>query len=89
MKRIGPLDWSLIIIPNNNNSQLNKNTITKEEITGLGKTFSYYVKFPKDRWKEIEVAEKDTEEGRQMHKKLSVEFDQKYRFETAKMPDLH
>lgn len=76
-------------ISNTAHSMLNMPSITKEEITGLGKTFSYYVKFSKDRWKEIEVAEKDSEEGKQMHKKLSIEFDQKYRFETAKMPDLH
>jgi anaerobic magnesium-protoporphyrin IX monomethyl ester cyclase len=86
----GYIDKDVIAsISNTAHSMLNMPSITKEEITGLGKTFSYYVKFPKDRWKEIEVAEKDSEEGKQMHKKLSIEFDQKYRFETAKMPDLH
>ena len=76
-------------ISNTTHSMLNMPSISKEEITGLGKTFSYYVKFPKDRWNEIAIAEKNTAEGLKMHQKLSNEFDEKYRFNTAQMPDLH
>jgi hypothetical protein len=38
-------------------------TISKEEISGLAKVFSLYIKFPKERWPEIKIAEKDDEEG--------------------------
>ena len=38
-------------------------TITREEIMGLVRTFSLYVKFPKEEWAEIAVAEKFDDEG--------------------------
>ena len=34
----------------------------KHEIKGITKCFNLYVKFPKNRWSEIEKAEKDDEE---------------------------
>ena len=37
----------------------------------------------------VKIAEKFTPEGDSMHEKLGVEFDQKYRTEADKMPDLH
>ena len=38
--------------------QMEKNPkITSEEIQGLARTFSYYVKFPESRWDEIKIAE--------------------------------
>ena len=49
------------------------------EIGGLSKTFSYYCKFPEDRWDEIKIAEQFTPEGTAMHKKLGKEFDEKYK----------
>ena len=76
-------------ISNTTHSMLNMPSISKEEISGLARTFSYYVKFPKNRWDEIKLAEQFTPEGDLMHKKLGAEFDQKYRTEAGEMPDLH
>ena len=44
-------------------SMLTMPSMTKEEIRGLMKTFVLYARLPRDYWKEIEVAEKDTPEG--------------------------
>ena len=38
-------------------------TITKEEITGLNRTFSFYTKFPENRWAEIKIAENSDTAG--------------------------
>ena len=70
-------------------SMLDMPTISKEEISGLARTFSYYVKFPENRWNEIKVAEQSNPEGNSAHKKLGEEFDQKYRLNEATMLDLH
>ena len=37
-----------------------------------------YVKFPKNRWKEIERAERNDEEGNKIYKKLKLEYLDKY-----------
>ena len=46
----------------------------KEDIINLRNTFAMYVKFPKNRWPEIKIAETNQE----MHKKLSDEFIETY-----------
>jgi len=61
-------------------SMLNMPHLSSEEIGGLAKTFSYYTKFPTERWDEIKIAEKFSPEGEKMHEKLGKEFDQNYRF---------
>ena len=40
----------------------------------LVKTFNMYVRFEEERWPEIEVAEKDTPEGREKYEELKDEF---------------
>ena len=60
-------------------SMLNMPHLSSDEIAGLAKTFSYYIKFPPERWDEIKVAEQFTPEGVKMHKKLGEEFDETYR----------
>jgi radical SAM superfamily enzyme YgiQ (UPF0313 family) len=62
-----------------NESMLNMPTITKEEITGLNRTFSFYTKFPENRWAEIKIAENSDTAGDAMFKKLGTEFDSTYR----------
>ena len=62
-----------------NESMLEMPTISKKEISGLNRTFSFYVKFPEDRWNEIKIAEKSDDKGNEMFKKLGKEFDEKYR----------
>ncbi len=68
---------------------LNMPTISREEISGLARTFSYYVKFPESRWNDIKIAEQITPEGKAMHKRLGEEFDNKYRSGKSTMLDLH
>lgn len=51
-------------------------TIT--QIKGFLRTFNMYVKFPKDRWSEIAVAEQLTPEGDEALDRLREEFKEKY-----------
>ncbi len=67
-------------------SMLKMPQISSSEIGGLAKTFAYYTKFPKSRWNEIKIAEKFTPEGEKMHRKLGIEFDQKYRNPNSTLP---
>ena len=57
---------------------LNMPHITKEEILGLQRTFNMYVKFPKDMWPEIKIAEKFDEEGNKKFEELSGIFKKKF-----------
>jgi anaerobic magnesium-protoporphyrin IX monomethyl ester cyclase len=52
-------------------SVLNMPQLTREEILGLVRTFCLYVKFPKEEWPMIRIAEKFDEEGNAMFEKLS------------------
>jgi len=74
-------------------SMLNMPQLPKDEISGLARTFAYYVKFPESRWSDIKIAEKFTPEGNEMHEKLGKEFDVKYRIRDSKAQsdglDLH
>ena len=76
-------------VSNTAHSMLNMPSISSEEISGLARTFSYYVKFPESRWDEIKIAEQFTPEGETMHAKLGIEFDEKYRNNDIAMVDLH
>lgn len=49
-----------------------------EEIQGLVRTFTLYVKFPPERYDEIKRAEKFDETGNEIFKRLQNEFWQKY-----------
>ena len=49
-----------------------------EEIETVKKCFSLYVKFPKNRWKEIEQAEKNDNEGNKIYEELREEYIEKY-----------
>jgi len=70
-------------------SMLTMPTISKEEISGILRTYSLYIKFPESRWNEIKIAEKSNREGNAMFKKLGEEFDQKYSFSENPKVDLH
>ena len=48
------------------------------EIKEIIKCFNLYVKFPKNRWKEIERAEKNDAEGNRIFKNLQAEYLEKY-----------
>lgn len=52
--------------------------ITKEELSGLLRTFNLYVRFPVSEWQRIEQAEKMDSEGSRIFAELSAIYEQKY-----------
>ena len=63
---------------NDDDSQLVMPQYLPHEIKEVKKCFNLYVKFPKNRWKEIERAEKDDKEGNKIFDALKKEFLEKY-----------
>ena len=59
-------------------SQLNMSQYPPHEIEEIKKCFVLYVKFPKNRWKEIARAEKNDEEGNKIYANLKAEYLKKY-----------
>ncbi|MBM4134782.1 MAG: B12-binding domain-containing radical SAM protein [Nitrospira sp.] len=57
---------------------LNLPTISREEIMGLVRTFSLYVKFPKEEWPEIALAERFTPEGNAKFAELSKRYYERF-----------
>jgi len=57
---------------------LNMPHISKEEILGLQRTFNLYVKFPREMWPEIKIAEKFDEEGNKKFEELGKIFKAKF-----------
>ncbi|WP_193186394.1 B12-binding domain-containing radical SAM protein [Nisaea sediminum] len=60
-------------------SIINMPWLSTEEIQGLCRVFSFYVKFPKERWPEIKEAEKLTDKGNAKFEALRDEFVATYR----------
>lgn len=58
--------------------QLNMPQYPPHQIKEIKKCFNLYIKFPKNRWKEIEKAEKNDVEGNRIYKNLKEEFLEKY-----------
>lgn len=52
-------------------SVLNMPTLSRDEILGLVRTFCLYVKFPREEWPQIRIAEKFDDEGNAMFERLS------------------
>ncbi|MBU1179231.1 B12-binding domain-containing radical SAM protein [Patescibacteria group bacterium] len=64
-----------VICPSNNDeSILTMPQFPAEKIKGIRRTFSMYIKFPKNRWPEIKLAEQFTPEGNAVWEKLRKEF---------------
>ncbi len=59
-------------------SILDMPTISKDEILGLVRTFSLYVKFPKEEWPDIRKAEKFTPEGNRKFEELSARYYERF-----------
>ena len=55
-------------------SILNMPQYPPHEIEEVKRCFSMYIKFPRDRWKEIERAEKNDREGNKIFKELKKEL---------------
>ena len=60
---------------------------TPDEIEGLQKCFVFYVNMPKNRWKDIERAEKNTTEGRKIFNELKIEYMDKYARSSNVIPE--
>jgi len=56
------------------NTILNMPQFPADEVRGLIRTFTLYVRFPEDRYEEIKVAERFDEEGNNMFKRMQQEF---------------
>ena len=59
-------------------SILNMPTISPDEILGLVRTFSLYVKFPKEEWPDIAIAENFTPEGDEKFAELSERYYERF-----------
>jgi len=59
-------------------SLLNMPSISKEEIRGLMKTFVLYARLPRSYWKEIRLAETETEKGEKKYNELMSLFKKEY-----------
>tara|TARA_B100001250_G_scaffold350895_1_gene322820 strand:+ start:681 stop:2300 length:1620 start_codon:yes stop_codon:yes gene_type:complete len=57
---------------------LNMPQYPPHEIEEVKKCFTLYIKFPKNRWKEIERAEKNDKEGNKIYLELKAEYLEKY-----------
>lgn len=57
---------------------LDQPQLSREEVLGLQRTFVLYVKFPKERWPEIKIAEKFDEKGNKKFEELKKEFTEKF-----------
>ena len=59
-------------------SPLKQKHITHEEIQGIAKCFSLYVKLPKNMYDFIKIAEKDDDKGKKMFKELMILYKNVY-----------
>lgn len=59
-------------------SILDMPTISREEIMGLVRTFSLYVRFPREEWPQIALAEKFTPEGNAEFEELSEHYYERF-----------
>lgn len=57
---------------------LNMPHLSREEVSGLQRTFAMYCKFPKEMWNEIKMAEKMNEEGNKKFEELSKIFREQF-----------
>jgi len=57
---------------------LNMPEMNREEVLGLQRTFALYVKMPKERWPEIQRAEKFDKQGNKIFQELKEEYTRNY-----------
>ena len=58
---------------------LNMPTISKDEIRGLIKTFVLYARLPRSYWKEIKIAESETDSGEKKYKELMSLYQKEFK----------
>ena len=71
-------DENLIAPSNSDESVLVMPQFASGQILGKRRTFNFYIKFPKNRWKEIELAEKMNPEGDAVWERLNKEYAKTY-----------
>tara|TARA_B100000315_G_scaffold251979_1_gene287792 strand:- start:641 stop:1423 length:783 start_codon:yes stop_codon:yes gene_type:complete len=75
----GYLDDPEILAPSNSETSiLDMPEFSKEQIAGKSRTFNFYLKFPENRWKDIERAEEQSHEGDRIFFDLREECLDKY-----------
>ena len=57
---------------------MNMPQLSNDELMGLVRTFSLYVKFPKEEWDEIRIAERFDEEGDKKFEELSKRYYERF-----------
>ena len=75
---LGLIDHETITKCNTMETQLYMPQYSPHDINEIRKCFALYVKFPKNRWKEIERAEKNDKEGNKIYVELRKEYLEKY-----------
>lgn len=77
--KLGYLKDPDILAPTNDESSiLDMPQFTKDQIAGKSRTFNLYLKFPENRWDQIEQAEQMTPEGERIWLELKEEYAEKY-----------
>jgi len=74
----GLIDSKAIVKALTDKPMLNMPQYPVSEIEGFKKCFILYVKFPKNRWDEIRLAEEDSEKGNKIFAELKDEFMDRY-----------
>jgi radical SAM superfamily enzyme YgiQ (UPF0313 family) len=74
----GYLDPGVITTHSTSSSLLKMPQISPEELDGLIKTFNIYVKFPREEWPRIRLAEQETEEGARVFDEYQRIYQERY-----------
>ena len=74
----GYLEPDAIATHTTNSSMLKMPQLSSTEIDGLMKTFTLYVRFPKEEWPRIKLAESDTEDGNKLFNEYQDLYRQKF-----------
>ena len=77
-ENLGLLHPDTLCPANSENTVMTIPGYTSEQLIGLKRTFAMYVRFPKERWPEIAIAEQLTPEGDAMWAKLGDEYTQEF-----------
>lgn len=74
----GFIDTTAFTNSNVISSMLSNPDISQDELLGLVRTFSLYVKFPREEWPEVAIAEKFTPEGDAKFQELSRRYYERF-----------
>ena len=66
---------------------LNGNTVTREDVIGLYKTYPLYIHLPKSEYPRIKIAERDDVEGNKAFAELREMFNKIMKWDTAALSD--